>query len=80
MSADAAQQGHGLLEISPGRSFQQVFPQMNIAETEPEELKRLDSIVRKRIEELQARINEVGMSGLGDAEKAELRELHAAPR
>ena len=30
------------------------------------------------IEELQARINEVGMSGLGDAEKAELRDLHAA--
>ncbi len=44
-------------------------------------LAQLDRQTRQqRIEELQARINEVGMSGLGDAEKAELRELHAAPR
>jgi DNA primase len=44
-------------------------------------LAQLDRQTRQqRIEELQARINEVGMSGLGDAEKAELRELHAGPR
>jgi len=44
-------------------------------------LAQLDRQTRQqRIEELQARINEVGMSGLGDAEKAELRELHSVPR
>ncbi|MFY2763671.1 DNA primase [Arenimonas sp. MALMAid1274] len=44
-------------------------------------LAQLDRQTRQqRIEELQARINEVGMSGLSDAEKLELRELHAAPR
>nr|MBP6597513.1 DNA primase [Arenimonas sp.] len=44
-------------------------------------LAQLDRQTRQqRIDELQARINEVGMSGLGDAEKAELRELHAGPR
>ncbi|KFN48164.1 DNA primase [Arenimonas metalli] len=42
-------------------------------------LAQLDKQTRQqRLEELQARINEVGMSGLGDAEKAELRDLHAA--
>lgn len=39
---------------------------------------QLDRQVRQqRVEELQARINEVGMSGLSAAEKAELRDLHA---
>ena len=42
-------------------------------------LAQLDKQTRQqRLDELQARINEVGMSGLGDAEKAELRDLHAA--
>ena len=42
-------------------------------------LTQLDKQTRQqRLDELQARINEVGMSGLGDAEKAELRDLHAA--
>jgi DNA primase len=42
-------------------------------------LAQLDKQTRQqRVEELQARINEVGMSGLSDSEKAELRELHAA--
>ncbi|MBW8313042.1 MAG: DNA primase [Rhizobium sp.] len=41
-------------------------------------LVQLDRQVRQqRVEELQARINEVGMSGLSAAEKAELRDLHA---
>tara|TARA_R110002020_G_scaffold48370_1_gene137908 strand:- start:679 stop:2415 length:1737 start_codon:yes stop_codon:yes gene_type:complete len=35
---------------------------------------------QQRIDELQARIREVGMSGLSDIEKTELRELHAIPR
>mgnify|MGYP001182022405 CR=1 FL=1 len=44
-------------------------------------LAQLDRQTRQqRIDELQARINEVGMSGLGEAEKAELRELHSGPR
>ena len=44
-------------------------------------LAQLDRQTRQqRIEELQVRINQVGMSGLDDAEKAELRELHAGPR
>jgi len=44
-------------------------------------LAQLDRQTRQqRIDELQARINQVGMSGLGEAEKAELRELHAGPR
>lgn len=39
---------------------------------------QLDRQVRQqRVEELQARINEVGMSGLSADEKAELRDLHA---
>jgi DNA primase len=33
--------------------------------------------VAQRVEELQARITEVGMSGLSDAEKAELRDLQS---
>ncbi|GGA82965.1 DNA primase [Arenimonas soli] len=37
-------------------------------------------VSQQRIDELQARIREVGMSGLSDVEKAELRELHATPR
>ncbi|WP_290890198.1 DNA primase [Arenimonas sp.] len=42
-------------------------------------LAQLDRQTRQqRLDELQARINEVGMSGLGDAEKAELRDLHTA--
>jgi DNA primase len=44
-------------------------------------LAQLDrQVSQQRIEELQARIREVGMSGLSDIEKAELRELHATPR
>ncbi len=44
-------------------------------------LAQLDRQTRQqRIDELQTRINEVGMSALGDAEKAELRELHAGRR
>lgn len=42
-------------------------------------LAQLDRQTRQqRVEELQVRINEVGMSGLSESEKAELRELHAA--
>ena len=42
-------------------------------------LSQLDRQTRQqRLDELQARINEVGMSGLSDAEKAELRDLHSA--
>ena len=42
-------------------------------------LAQLDRQTRQqRVEELQARINEVGMSGLSDTEKSELRELHSA--
>ena len=42
-------------------------------------LTQLDKQTRQqRLDELQARINEVGMSGLGEHEKAELRELHSA--
>jgi len=44
-------------------------------------LAQLDrQVSQQRVDELQARIREVGMSGLSDHEKAELRELHAAPR
>jgi DNA primase len=44
-------------------------------------LAQLDKQTRQqRIDELQARIQEVGMSGLSATEKAELRELHASPR
>ncbi|HEU0152737.1 MAG TPA: DNA primase [Arenimonas sp.] len=42
-------------------------------------LAQLDKQTRQQRQgELQARINEVGMSGLSEAEKAELRDLHAA--
>ena len=37
-------------------------------------------VSQQRIDELHERIREVGMSGLSDTEKAELRELHAIPR
>jgi DNA primase len=59
----------------------QVFPgELNTLRLEfLDALGQLDRQTRQqRLDELQARINEVGMSGLSDAEKAELRELHAA--
>jgi DNA primase len=42
-------------------------------------LAQLDRQTRQqRLDEINARVREVGMSGLTEAEKAELRELHLA--
>ncbi|GAB2489242.1 DNA primase [Arenimonas alkanexedens] len=71
-------------EREEGAALQKLAMQVFPGEIDTLRLEFLDALGQldrqtrqQRLDELQARINEVGMSGLADHEKAELRELHA---